>query len=647
MNKKILLKNTLRIAAEAQLSATSPRQIHPAEKLLYELQVHQIELEMQNEELRRAQITLDCERARYFDLYDLAPMGYITVSEMGLVLQANLMACTLLGVPRGVLVRQPVSRFMLTEDADIFYLMCRRVLSSGKPQSRELRMMQNDGTRFWVSLAASVARDADGEPELRMIMNDITDRKQIETSLRESEAFSLAILDSVTAEIAVLDRQGVILAVNQTWKFFSLLNSRTPGKPAPQTEVGANYLAVCRSNSCFTVDDASDASKGIQSVLDGRLPVFNMEYPCHSPQDQRWFSMSVTPLGPDRRGVVVTHTNITERKQAETELRIAAVAFECQEGIVVMDADQKILQVNQAFIKMTGYTQQDVQGKATALLRSDQQPVGFYEEVWRETIQTGAWFGEVWLRRKGGFDFIAQIAITAVKDECDQVTHYVLNLIDVTHKHQQEQKRLLHEAAQRDALVREVHHRIKNNLQGITGLLRQFVLKHPGTAEPINQAISQVQGISIIYGLQGSSNAASVLLCELIQAIALQIQTLWQTLVTVEMAPTWLTCVITENETVPIALVLNELIVNAVKHGGQASGKVHITLRKSALPFGVEVVISNVGQLAGDATPLGTPHSGLQLISALMPRTGARLVMAQEGERVITLLELAPPVIFC
>ena len=90
--------------------------------MLHELRVHQIELEMQNEELRRAQAELDAARARYFDLYDLAPVGYCTLSEQGLILEANLTAATLLGVARGALVKQPFTRFILKEDQDIYYL---------------------------------------------------------------------------------------------------------------------------------------------------------------------------------------------------------------------------------------------------------------------------------------------------------------------------------------------------------------------------------------------------------------------------------------------------------------------------------------------------------------------------------------------
>jgi two-component sensor histidine kinase len=120
---------------------------------------------------------------------------------------------------------------------------------------------------------------------------------------------------------------------------------------------------------------------------------------------------------------------------------------------------------------------------------------------------------------------------------------------------QREAKRLADEAAHRDTLVREVHHRIKNNLQGITGLLRQFAQHHPETAEPINQAIGQVQGIAVIHGLQGGAVASSVRLCELTGVIATEIQNLWQTPVILDILAAWQPRVIAENEAVPIALV--------------------------------------------------------------------------------------------
>ena len=103
-------------------------------QMLHDLRVHQIELEMQNEELRTAQAELDAARARYFDLYDLAPVGYCTVSEKGLILEANLTAATLLGVVRGTLVKQPISRFIHKEDQDVYSLHRNKLFETGDPR---------------------------------------------------------------------------------------------------------------------------------------------------------------------------------------------------------------------------------------------------------------------------------------------------------------------------------------------------------------------------------------------------------------------------------------------------------------------------------------------------------------------------------
>jgi PAS domain S-box-containing protein len=141
---------------------------------LHELRVNQIELEMQNEELRAAQAELDAARARYFDLYDLAPVGYCTISEPGLIQETNLTAATLLGVSRGALIKQPISRFILKEDQDIYYLHRKLLFETGAPQIYELRMVKKDQKVFWAHLAATAARDADGAPVCRVVLSDIS-----------------------------------------------------------------------------------------------------------------------------------------------------------------------------------------------------------------------------------------------------------------------------------------------------------------------------------------------------------------------------------------------------------------------------------------------------------------------------------------
>ncbi|EKO39877.1 MAG: PAS domain S-box [Solidesulfovibrio magneticus str. Maddingley MBC34] len=167
--------------------AADTRTLSPEEtrQTLHELRVHQIELEMQNEELRRAQAELDAARARYFDLYDMAPVGYCTIGEKGLIEEANLTAAKLLNTTRSEMIKQPWTRFLHKEDQDIFYRQRKQLLESRKPNVFELRMRRKDLPEFWARLTAIVVQDADQQPAIRIVISDITERKQ-EEEFREN-----------------------------------------------------------------------------------------------------------------------------------------------------------------------------------------------------------------------------------------------------------------------------------------------------------------------------------------------------------------------------------------------------------------------------------------------------------------------------
>ena len=159
-----------------------------AQEVIHSLRVHQIELELQNEELRRAQEALELARARYFDLYDLAPVSYFTIGENGLILEVNLTGAQLLGVSREVLVNQPLSLFILPEDQDRYYLASRQLATTGDDHGFELRMAKTDGRPFWVWIQAAMGEDEEGTPVWRMVMTDITYRKTAEQAMRTADS---------------------------------------------------------------------------------------------------------------------------------------------------------------------------------------------------------------------------------------------------------------------------------------------------------------------------------------------------------------------------------------------------------------------------------------------------------------------------
>ena len=163
----------------------------PAEtgRALEELRIHQIELQMQNEELHRAQAELDAARARYFDLYDLAPVGYVTVSEKGLILEANLTAARLLGVERSALVKRRLTSFILPQDEDLYYLQRKQLLETDVPQVCEVRMMRSDSAPFWVRVELGKTANAEGAQVFRVVISDITERKRAEQEREVTIAF--------------------------------------------------------------------------------------------------------------------------------------------------------------------------------------------------------------------------------------------------------------------------------------------------------------------------------------------------------------------------------------------------------------------------------------------------------------------------
>jgi PAS domain S-box-containing protein len=185
--------DTLRQRAEAKFRADAahlPAQLPPDEtqRLLHELQVHQIELELQNEELRRMQVELEASRAGYLDLYDLAPVGYLTLSEPALILEANLTAANLLGLDKGALVNQSLTRFIVPEDQDIYYQHHKHLFETSALHACELRLTHLDGSQPWVRVEAIAAQRADGAPICRAVISEITDRKQMEEELRRASA---------------------------------------------------------------------------------------------------------------------------------------------------------------------------------------------------------------------------------------------------------------------------------------------------------------------------------------------------------------------------------------------------------------------------------------------------------------------------
>ena len=181
-NSTVELRTEAEAKVAAQAVATDSLNDQDVKRLYHELQIHQVELEMQNEALRLTKLDLEATRDSYFDLYDLAPVGYLTLNNDGLIRRSNLTAVTMLGVERGALINQQIQKFIFRDDIDFYYLQSRSAIEASEDFKLELRFVQSDGTPFWVNLQVTPQND----DELWLTFSDIGDRKQLEQSLRQA-----------------------------------------------------------------------------------------------------------------------------------------------------------------------------------------------------------------------------------------------------------------------------------------------------------------------------------------------------------------------------------------------------------------------------------------------------------------------------
>lgn len=300
--------------------AAQPKRMSKADAAatIHELQVHQIDLEMQNEELRTAQKQLEDSRSKYTDLYDFAPIGYFTFDKKGYIIEANLTGCQMLGVERIKLIEKPFSSFVSKESQDKFYLYHRAALTPGLKQTCEITLVGKDGQKFEAQLESIPAADAEGNLTLcRTAITDITERKQAEAALRQSEhqlARSQEIAHLGSWELDLVNDQ--LSWSDEVYRIFGL---------QPQ-EFGATYEAFLERvhpDDRAPVDEAYSGS--IREGKDGyeiehrvvKKPTGEIRYVHEKCEHFRDDSGKII------RSVGMVH-DITERKHAAEQLEMVA-----------------------------------------------------------------------------------------------------------------------------------------------------------------------------------------------------------------------------------------------------------------------------------------------------------------------------------
>jgi len=295
------------------------------------------------EALQRAEMELaKSERQQKTILDNILDPAWMRDPE-GRFLSVNQAWCDFCGMSETQLVGKTIGELPSIYSAELARKLREEdemVMASGKPSQRELQLTSANLGAVWLESIKAPLFDEKGVPYAVVgIGRNITKRKEAEAALQQSHRFLQSTLDALSAQIAILDEHGSILAVNAAWSRFA----RENGFLGSGYGLGANYLSFCEAAAGDCAGEAPMVAKGIRDVMAGKCGEFLLEYPCHSPREQRWFVVRVTRFGGEGAvRVVVAHENITARKQAEEELRWKTAFLEAQvnssiDGILVVD----------------------------------------------------------------------------------------------------------------------------------------------------------------------------------------------------------------------------------------------------------------------------------------------------------------------
>ena len=366
----------LRRMAEVQLQSQAAMRfkdpvnlsLEATQELIHELQVHQLELELQNEELRRSQMEHELALGRYFELYNLAPVGYCTLSAQGLILEVNLTGAALLGLERKALLKTGFSRYVAEDESENYHRLRFAVLQTGTPQAWELMLVRGDGTPFWALLQVTLTQDDAASPLFRLVFSDLTEVRQAQSTLRE---ISTAVEQSPVS-IVITDIEGTILYVNP--KFTAMTGY------SAEEAIGQNPR-ILQSGMV-----PREVYQGLWGTIGGGQ-VWSGEFQNRKKNgDLFWEQALIAPVRDDR-GVVTSFVaikeDITERKRTAEALRSSELKWRTlfdilPVGISLLDEQNRVTDFNPALERILQLDSEGLRKGAYAkrtYLRGDGTPL--------------------------------------------------------------------------------------------------------------------------------------------------------------------------------------------------------------------------------------------------------------------------------
>ena len=503
--------------------------------------------------------------------------------------------------------------------------------------SGERQLRRRDGQLLWVQVSKKLVVEDDPAGGMIASYVNVDARHRAEQAVALQAERTRAILDSVLVGIVTVGARGIEWMNRSARRMFG-------GDLADFVNQPISTVATPEPEHPFR------QTRYLAELFEGQAETFECRVKARDGREF-WIVGNVVATGLERTGRQLTYAllDIERRRQAEarsaeSQASLQRVIEMAPLAIALHDAHTlRVLQLNQTAAGLAGLSVAEAVGRAPGemlppelaeAMRSDMQAALAAATVTKREYNIAV-AGEprLWDAR--------YLPLGAGGEAPDQL---LLVATDVTEQRAAQEARLEAAIAQREMLVKEVHHRIKNNLQGVAGLLQQIAARKPEVEAVISEVVGQVQAIAQVYGLQVGASGP-LRLASVVEAITSSVQRTFGRNIVLEIeapdaAAAW---ALPEAESIPIALTINELLTNAIKHSLGAASEVRCTL--ACDDAGVSVAIGNPGFLAADFKLAHIPGgvSGLGLVRALMPRRSATLAIFQDGPNVVATVRLIPP----
>lgn len=400
-------------------------------------------------ERHEALIALQASEARFRSIFESTNTGVASTDSSGRVTSFNESFRAMLGYDAALLRNMNFAELTYPDDLPQETEFFNQILAGQREHYHiEKRYITSGGGILWVDISVAVIRSAEGRAESFVaVVVDITDRKQAEAALRASHETLRGILDTTLDGYWCTDGQGRLLDVNPAY--------------CRQSGYSREELLRMRIPDLEAAENPAETAAHLRHLMQHGCDLFESK---HRRKDGSVWDVEISATyrsGLAGGQLFVFVRDITERKRADAELRIAAATFESQDGIIVTDADSVILRVNRAFCQITGYAAEEVVGQKPHLFKSDRHDAEFFRAMWDTIYRTGGWQGEIWDRRKNGEIYPKWLTITAVRDSKGIVTHYVGTHSDITERKRAEEQ--VHQLAFYDTLTQLPNRRLFND----------------------------------------------------------------------------------------------------------------------------------------------------------------------------------------